>query len=363
MISSAPAAVYQRLGGKVFAYVQTSNCVFDGSFKQKDWYACDPQGKKVYYYSGRYMTCLRHPEWVAHLKEIIHGAIERGADGIFFDNMWDGAMPVDLFDAWLGGAGCFCENCQAAYRDVSGAAIPQHIDISDPQTRAYLRWRADRLTALIADLAAYVEQLKPGAPVSANDYDIVMRATYLVYGQDSRALARIKPISMVENFALPRWDAEPKPRLANNAVTIRNARALVGKAHLSVLSYDVGIGFDGVYPPRRYQQGIAEAAACGASMTVKGSEYFEAGQHTVLTPEQFAPVQQAIGDYNRWLEANAGLYQERENAARLGLLYPGERLWLDWFRMAPLYLGAGQALLYEGLPWRVVNPGDDLSDL
>jgi hypothetical protein len=358
------AEIYHQLGSKVFAYVQTSNCVYDGSFRDKNWYARDPHGKKVFYYSGRYMTCLNQPDWVEHLKGIIAGAIQRGADGIFFDNLWDGCMPVSLFNAWLGAAGCHCERCKESYRKAKGSGIPIQIDPEKPEIKRYLRWRADRLTELMTDLSNYVEELKPGAPVSANDYDVVMRDTYLVYGQDTRALARIKPITMIENFALPRWDAEPKPRLANNALTVRNARALIRKtAHLSVLSYDVGIGFDGVYPARRYQQGIGEAAACGASMTIKGTEYFHAGQHTVLVTEQFSTVHEAIGKYHRWLEANAGLFKDRENCAVIGLLHPGERLWLDWLHMAPVYLGAGQVLLAEGYPWKVVMPGGDLSGL
>jgi len=356
--------IYHQLGSKIFAYVQTSNCVYDGSFRDKDWYARDPHGRKVYYYSGRYMTCLYHPQWKAHLKAVIEGAIQRGADGIFFDNLWDGCMPVSLFNAWLGAAGCHCEQCKEEYLKINGATIPTQVDPDNPESKDYLRWRADRLTALIADLSAYIEELKPGAPVSVNDYDIVMRATFLIYGQDTQALAKIKPITMIENFALPRWDSKPKPRLANNALTVRNARALIGeKAHLSVLSYDVGIGFDEVYPPRRYQQGIGEAAACGASMTIKGTEYFQEGQHTVLVPKQYGEVQEAIGKYNRWLEVNTGLFQQRKNSAVVGLLHPGERLSLDWLHMAPIYLGAGQVLLYEGYPWQTIMPGDDLAGL
>jgi hypothetical protein len=358
------AQIYHQLRSKVFAYVQTSNCVYTGSFRDKDWYALDPHGKKVFYYSGRYMTCLNNSDWVEHLKEIIAGAIQRGADGIFFDNLWDGCMPVSLFNSWLGAAGCHCEWCKDSYLKASGAAIPTRVDPDDPEIRSYLRWRADRLTALVADLSAFIEELKPGAPVSANDYDVVMRDTYLVYGQDTQALAEIKPITMIENFALPRWDSEPRPRLANNALTVRNARALIGKtAHLSVLSYDVGIGFDGVYPARRYQQAIGEAAACGASMTIKGTEYFQSGQHTVLVSEQFSAIHEAIGKYNRWLESNARLFENRESCAIVGLLHPGERLWLDWLHMAPVYLGVGQVLLAAGYPWKVVLPEEDLSEL
>jgi hypothetical protein len=356
--------LYHQRREKVFAYIQTSNCVFDGSYKEKDWYARDPKGKKIFYYSGRFMACLTHPDWVQHLKDVIQGAIERGADGIFFDNMWHGAMPIPMFGTWLGAAGCHCEHCKSAYQQESGHPIPTVIDPDDPQVRHYLRYRADQTTRLIAELAAFVDQIQPGTPISANDYVHFTSATYVIYGQDIAGLSKVKDVTMIENFALPRWETQPRPRLANNALTIRNALAMIDpKAHLSILSYDIGIGFDGTYPPRRYQQGMAEAAACGASMTTKGTEYFVDGQHTVLTPKRFAPIQQAIGKFNRWLKDHADLYEGGQNIAPVGLLFPGEKLWLDWPQLAPLYQGAGQTLTVNGIPWRVVKVGDSLEGL
>ncbi len=169
---------------------------------------------------------------------------------------------------------------------------------------------------------------------------------------------------MVENFALPRWDDAPRPRLANNSLTIRNTREFVrDQAHLSVLSYDVGIGFDPVYPPRRHQQGIGEAAACGASMTIKGTEYNDGQRMTLLTDPAYEAQQMAIGHYHRWLAEHHLLYQGRTNLAPVGLLHPEEDLWRSWMGLAPVYYGAGQALTRAGIPWRVVRAGDRMTGL
>jgi hypothetical protein len=358
------AEAYHRLGSPVFAYIQSSNCVYDGSFLEKDWYAKDAQGKKVYYYSGRYMVDWTHPEWVQHLKDLAKSALERGADGIFFDNLWYGEEPNHLMGAWLGGAGCHCDRCQAIYREASGKAIPEKILPERDDVADYLRWRAGQVTATLQELADYIHTIKPDAPINANDFDVTMRNSPLVYGLDVEALAKIQNLIMVENFALPRWDREPKPRLANNALTIHNTQALIGKdVHLSVLSYDVGIGFDPVYPARRHQQGIGEAAAGGASMTIKGTEYNDGEKMTMLTEPDYHAQHAAIGAYNRWLEDHADLYHERENVAPVGLLHPDETLWRHWFELAPIYLGAGQSLTVAGIPWRVVRAGESLDDL
>ena len=351
--------IYHAGGARVFGYVQTSNCVYDGSFRTRDWYARDPRGRPFYYYTGRYMTCWLHPDWRQHLRDVIGGMIEAGADGVFLDNPWHGAQPFLLSGAWLGPAGCYCPRCQAAFRQATGLDIPAHLDPSGDETsRRYLRWRADVVAQTIGELAGYARSLKPDVVVSANDFDAVMRPSYLMLGIDLEACAQVQDVLMIEDYGLPRWEPGQPSLLVNNALTLRTARALAGETPVTTDPYDKGIGFDGVYPPRRFRQGMAEAAACGVPMVVKGTEFVENGVFTLLSAPQFAPQRQAIGHYHRWLEAHAALYQERTNLASVGLCHPGERLWLDWGRLAPLYFGAGQALLAAGIPWRVVARGE-----
>lgn len=349
--------IYQAAGMRVFGYVQVSNCVYDGSFCDKEWYAHDPQGRPFYYYTGRYMTCWSHPGWREHLQDIVRGIVEAGADGVFFDNLWHGCQPLDFGGTWMGPAGCYCSRCQAAFRQVAGFDIPTSIDpATDEASRRYLRWRAWKVTATLATLSDYARSLNPEVVIGANNFDAVMRPSYLIYGIDLCALARVQDVIMIEDYGLPRWQdrGDGRSLLINNALTLRTARALVGDTALSTDPYDQGIGFDGVYATRRFRQGIAEAAACGASMVVKGTEYVEDGEFTLLTAERFAPQRAAIGAIHRWLADHAGLYHDRRNAAPVGLFYPGDALWQDWNRLAALYFGIGQALLAAGIPWRVV---------
>jgi len=348
-------SIYHKRGVKVFAYIQTSNCVFTGSFVNKDWYAQDASGRKVYYYTNRYMANLLHPEWQAHIKELITGTIAAGADGIFFDNLWDGAMPISLGGAWLGEAGSFDEISKSAYRDFSGEDIPADIHENTPPVRRYLAWRMHKVTDVVGNFCAHARQLKPDVVIGANDFDMIMRNAPLVYGISLAQQAQVQDVTMIENFAMPKWQAG-KQVLVNNAQTIRAAREQVGDdAHLSVLSYDGGIGFDGMYAARRFQQTIAEAAACGVSNTIKGTEYYHQGQHTMLTADEFEEQQTAIGRYQRWLETNKGLFEgHRLNEAEVILVYPEESLLFDWHHTAPRYFAAGQTLLKAGIAWRAV---------
>jgi len=368
--------VYHAAGMRVFGYVQLSNYVDDGSYQAADWYAVDPRGRPFYYYTGRYMTCWLHPAWREHLRGIVEGIVEAGADGVFFDNPWHGIQPMGFGGTWLGPAGCYCARCRAAFREATGLDIPQAIaPQADEASRQYVRWRAEQVTGTLAMLADQARSLRPAAPtgatpgirISANDFDAVMRPSYLIFGIDLAALARVQDVIMIEDYGLPRWEpaaANGRPALlVNNALTLRTARALIGATPLSTDPYDQGIGFDAVYAPRRFQQGIAEAAACGATMVVKGTEYVEEGTFTLLTAERYGPQRQAIGQIHRWLAAHAGLYRGQENAAVVGLLYPGEALWQNWHRLAPRYFGLGQALLAAGIPWRVMTGEDDRAGL
>lgn len=134
--------IYHRHGIRTFGYVQTSNYVYSGSYREKDWYAQDPQGRPFYYYTGRYMACWLHPEWRTHLREMVRLVVEAGADGVFFDNPWMGAGTFLLGGVWLGAAGCYCPRCREAFRRATGLEIPTYIDPLREDVQAYLHWRA-----------------------------------------------------------------------------------------------------------------------------------------------------------------------------------------------------------------------------
>lgn len=347
---------YHAQNVDVFAYIQTSNCVFDGSNKHKKWYALDPQGRKFFYYTNRFMTCLQNREWIEFLQDRIKGAIDRGADGIFFDNLWYGTQPSGFGGSWLGSAGCYCELCGEKYRNIFGDSIPELIDPSDPLVERYLNWRSEQLTDLFKNLARYARSLKQDVKISANDYDVVMRPSKLIYGIDFGSYADIQDLMMIEDFCLPNWEPGEKTRFPNNAMTVRVARSQIpDQKHLSVLSYDVGIGFDDVYPSRRILQGMSEITALGASVTTKGTEYFDGFEMTLITSPKYKEQQKAIGDFNHWLHNHSELFINRKNISPVTLIHPGDILWKRWFQISPIFYGCMQTLTRAGIPWKVVS--------
>jgi len=356
---------YHRLNAQVFAYIQTSNCVYSDSFTKKNWYANTPDGEKIYYYSGRFMTCLQNHDWLDYLKERIKDAIDRGADGIFFDNLWNGLQPNSLFNTWLGGAGCYCETCQQTYLQETGFQAPTFIDLKSKKSIRYIEWRADKTTQVVKTLSDYARTLKSAVVISANDYDPIMRPVKLIFGIDFEPLAKIQDITMIENFALPKWEEKNRKILVNNALTVRNTQPFLPESkHLSMLSYDAGIGFDDVYPTRRILTAMAESAALGCSMTTKGTEYHDGQMMTLLTAPEYKEQQQAIGKLHHWLDDHQIIFQQQtKRLAEVAILHPGDVLWQNWHQVAPLFFTIQQTLLANGIPWKVIRNIDNIDGL
>ena len=95
---------------------------------------------------------------------------------------------------------------------------------SDEASRLYLKWRAGRVTATLVELAEHCRQINPEIVVSANNFDAVVRNSYVMLGMDLEALARVQDVIMIEHYGLPRWEEE-EGLLLNGALAIRTARS------------------------------------------------------------------------------------------------------------------------------------------
>ncbi len=84
---------YHASGVRVFGRVETSNCIPADSYRGRDWYAVDPRGRPVHYDAGRWMTCWSHPDWLAHLREMVRGIAAAGRPGCFSIIPGTGSSP------------------------------------------------------------------------------------------------------------------------------------------------------------------------------------------------------------------------------------------------------------------------------
>ena len=54
-------------------------------------------------------------------------------------------------------------------------------------------------------------RLNPDVVISANDYDVIMRPSKLIYGIDFSSYTKIQDVMMIENFCLPQWESGNSP--------------------------------------------------------------------------------------------------------------------------------------------------------
>ena len=348
------------LGMNVAAYIQPSNAVAIGSYAAAGWYAITPKGKRIPYYNGRFFTCLNHEGWRETVFERVRGALRAGADAIFLDNCAFGGMPVPLSRDYTAFAGCFCPRCHQSFarwqqaRDLPPAPIPRLFRPGrDPIAREFAHWRAWTLTAFLREIRAVVDAEKAGAWLLTNTVGAVNVNTYNVFGVDLPEIAHIVDALFVENLQSPRSDGD---LLVQNAGTFKLLQSLKPGAPTLSISYERGIGVDGVPDPATFARAMAEGYAAGGVPVVRAAEYIESGQWTLLRPGRHAGQAAATRAIVDFVREHPSFFEDRQSAARVAVLVPPGLAWRgDVFpARGSDYLGVIQALVGAAIPFRVV---------
>jgi hypothetical protein len=166
-----------------------------------------------------------------------------------------------------------------------------------------------------------------------NNCDIILRDTRSLFGLDPHRLAPLQDALLIENVAVPRWEAG---RLVTNALTIKAVRALIPDKPILTVTYQHGIGLDGPPEARVMRRTLAEAAALGAGSVLKGSEYLDGeGRFTVITAPALAQARSAAGEMFNWLESHAFLYENAVPDPDVLILLDEEALQDRWADTAP----------------------------
>ncbi|MCL7972069.1 MAG: putative glycoside hydrolase family 15 protein [marine benthic group bacterium] len=348
-------AAYHAEGIRVLGYVQSSNCLAAGSYRNRDWYAVTPRGERIAYFRDRLMTCWNHPEWIREVESHAVRAVEAGADGVFFDNIWMGSPAWSLGGTVAGFAGCACVRCRDLFRAETGLAVPTRLS-DDPAVRAgYVRWRSELAAARLRDWADAARAARPGAITAANVNDAMLRDIRSLLGIDLERLQGALDILLVENIAMPRFEEERR-RLVANALPLKALQARAPRIEVAGLTYETGIGLDGQPAPSRAYRAVAESVATGASPVVKGTEYLDSRyRFTVMTCPEFRPLRKALTPLLQWIDDHRDLFAGSTSDAEVGILLDRDLDAVDWEVSAPLGLAIGLLLIRRGIPFRYVD--------
>ena len=133
---------YHQHDIRVFGMLQVSNCVYQGSYQQKDWYALDPDANRILHSIGRYYTSIHHPEWQAEVRTRIRELVDTGVDGIYFDSPSMGGVGYEWGGMPFGAIGSYDEYTRVAYeRAFKIPELPQVVNPKNSITKQYLQWR------------------------------------------------------------------------------------------------------------------------------------------------------------------------------------------------------------------------------
>ncbi|MPZ23611.1 MAG: hypothetical protein GEU28_08705 [Dehalococcoidia bacterium] len=357
----AAAELCHRLGMGVAAYIQPSNAVAIGSNANAGWYAITPKGKRIPYYSGRYFTCLNDPGWRRVVLDRVRDAVARGADAIFLDNCAFGGMPIPLSNDYTAFAGCFCPRCQESFRRWQTArgepptGIPRLFQPNrNPVAREYAHWRAWTLTVLLREVRDVLKRLDPKLVLLTNTVSAVNVDTYNIHGVDLPEIANLVDWLFVENLQSPRAAGD---MLVQNAGTFKLLQSLKPEAPTLSISYNRGIGVDGVPGPEVFARTMAEGYAAGGIPIIRACEYIENERWTLLQPgfhDDGLAAARRIVDFVR---ARSEQSLSRRSAAAVAVFVPPGSAWrgdvlpgVEWD-----YLGVIQALVSSAIPFRILT--------
>jgi len=349
---------YHQEGVKVFGYVQFSNNVFTGTYRNKRWYALDPYGEKINYYSGRYLVCPTDEDWKEHLKEVVAGIVNAGADGVFFDN---------IFGSWFGFRPCYCDRCQKLFKEYAQEqgfevnGIPNFLGES-LESKLYLTWRKKIIWDIVAELSQMAKKINPDILISSNSFEAGISKLSIMAGIDLREAFRVQDLVMIENHQIPR---KFQGIQIFNTMTYRIAHAYSKGKPVTSVPYMFGIGDDPAYSTRIYLQAMAEAYSNDSVYVLKGTEYFHNGKWTLLTDDQFENIRLQIKDYHNWFKGKDGVVDKiyGKRATRIGIFHPYDSLTFYWEKTALPFFAAQHELVRSKIDYKVVYDNFDDIDL
>lgn len=118
-----------------------------------DWIAVDAEGRKRRHWADPdfYVTCALGPYNFEFMPQVHREIMELyHPDGIFSNR-------------WAGSGMCYCENCQRNFKAATGMELPRSRDPHDPQRRAYIGWRQQRLFELWQLWDTEIRKISPRA--------------------------------------------------------------------------------------------------------------------------------------------------------------------------------------------------------
>jgi hypothetical protein len=275
-----------RAGIHVFAYQSIANLFWEDMFENvpesKDWVRMGADGKPTPYGAAsyakmgrttRYMARIPHPGWQEYLRKRVDLALDAGADGIFYDNNFNEALP---------------ETYQSVYQWASSRKRDVLL-MGNFHESSYV---LNRLTNALST----EDGLEPGVYAARNVTGRLEKIRDTLASGDGGYLVNNIGLYRLHEGLSDGW----KP-------------VMIEHGHR-----ETGDRFSNPISGPRHQLALAEAAACGAAFQVFSEGAFADGLWRGRPGAM--DKWQAIARYNRFLRDNEALYVNTEPTARVAVV-------------------------------------------
>ena len=284
-----------RHGIHVLSYLNMHWFAYDFADQHPGWEQITQTGEaygRLHPLYGNGTTLCVNSPWRDWAFTMIREAMKTGIDGVFLDG------PVVFPDS------CYCESCQALFREQHGAAIP-HEDWRDPLWREFIEFREDSVARFLADARAAMKSVNPDGVIFLNGGNWPPGAW--------RVARDIQKVSPHEDFN----GAEAffhHGRHQNDYEYMMAAKYLSAgdKPAVVFMHYMNGSWHYRLIDPKEVQLGIAQTVAGGANPWLAFIRSALQSQPTGNEPprEMFA-----------FLDDHAEYYTETESAAEVAVLF------------------------------------------
>ena len=254
---------------RVHAYIQGPNRVYNQTHKKLSIWAKNAFGSKIFYHSGRYITCIQNPVFLALQDQILDYALNFPFDGIFIDNIWMGQIPLKVGKD-ISFFGCKCWNCKNKYYESTGKKIPDFYRdyIHNSYYFSYQNFRIQCVTNYLKNIAKKVHN--KNIEFGWNSYDGMQ--TEFTSGLDLEATKSFCDYFLFENHSLPGY------RYGKN-FSNQYLSDFIQKTSkpVFIVSYKEGIGLEPNFSKNDIELILAESKLLSYAPCFKGGEFVTDG--------------------------------------------------------------------------------------
>jgi hypothetical protein len=318
----------RKLGMSVLVRTDPHATYDDAKAAHPDWIAVEANGNPRRHWSSpeMWVTCALGP-YNFEFMDAVHKEImtRYHPDGIFMNR-------------WEGSGDCYCQHCRENFKSATGFDLPRTASSHDPEKRAFLEWRRQRLVKVIDVWNGTIRAINPESSIIPNN--------------GSGASSPLNAIETSRRAPMLAADRQARHGLAAPWLVGKSAkeyRATMGSKPVIGL---FGIGLEEQYRWKDSVTSNAEIRIWALDAIANGMRPWFTKFSATLHDQRWL---KSIDDIYLWTEKNQQYLTDRRPLARVALVYSQQTAWYYGSKAEDNALGWYQAFVESRIPFEMVH--------